>query len=1089
MIDENIIDPWADEADSIIDIDNLLAGLNPEQRKAVTTTEGPLLIQAGAGSGKTKTLIHRIAYIIATNRATPYNILAVTFTNKAAKEMRQRIAELLHEDADNRSFMPFMGTFHSICVRLLRQDGERIGVPRNFVIFDESDKVSAVKQAIRQLSIDDKSFTPKTISNIISSTKNDLVDAAEFASFANSPTEEVVAKVMPIYENSLKQAGALDFDDLISKTVRLLMDNPDVRERWQSQFKYIMIDEYQDTNQAQYRLVKLLVGKTHNVAVVGDDWQCLPPGTLIETDKDLIPIEKLKKGDVVRAAAGYGVSGLFSISAVRKFKHKDKMVVITTESGKQISSTSNHLIFARLEENNSYYVYLMYSPTKGYRLGMAKDSRFNDKVFDVGLRVGANQEQAAKVWILKVCSNKEEASYFESLLAYKYGIPMTLFHAFSNGNMKFSQEHVDSIFSQIDTRERAGKLMADLDVMFEYPHFVPQATASKSVVGTSINVVLFGDKKVTGRSSCSASRLSINTSNEDQLIGLKEAGYTIRQGKSDTDRLELHNLDYGYIEQKLEELKDYLGDETVVTKYSYMTDKKFLFMPASQIHPGMSIATYSEGVVVSDKVKEVKQEEYEGYVYDLDIEKVHNYIASGVVVHNSIYSWRGADFKNILNFEQDYKKATIIKLEQNYRSTKSILDAAHSVITKNQHRSDKQLWTDEGSGLPVQILQAPNQNAEGEMVIRRIESMVKAGRRRYKDYAILYRTNAQSRSVEEMFVRFGVPYKIIGGVRFYDRKEVKDVVAYLRFIFQPEDAISFERIVNVPTRGIGAKSLEAFRIWSASSGGILKGLETISDCSGMTPKAKNGFRELADIVISYREIMEDTAVSGLIDSLLRRLDYMNYLDDGTIQGESRQENVRELISVAKSYQDVGLEGFLEEVSLVSEVINAGVDDNSVTLMTLHSAKGLEFPAVFMVGLEETIMPHSRALYDQHEMEEERRLMYVGMTRAREELYLFYATSRALFGGVQYNPPSRFLSEIEPGITSVTTEPETGYGRQEISIDEPRYVIEFNQGDKVSHQAFGEGVVVDVDGDNVAVHFKSKGVKKLNTAFAPLEKLS
>jgi DNA helicase-2/ATP-dependent DNA helicase PcrA len=272
--DNSINDPWADEMPAS-DLSYLLNGLNPEQQRAVTTTEGPLLIQAGAGSGKTKTLTHRIAYIIASHKATPYNILSVTFTNKAAKEMRERIAKLLHEDADNRSFMPFMGTFHGICVRLLRQDGEHIGVPRNFVIFDESDRLSAIKQASKQLSLDDKAFPPRTLASLISSAKNDMVGAQEYSGKSNSPTQDAAAKVYPLYEKSLKDAGGLDFDDLILKTVNMLEKAPEIRHKWSKQFRYVMIDEYQDTNAAQYRLVKLLVGETQNIAVVGDDWQSI----------------------------------------------------------------------------------------------------------------------------------------------------------------------------------------------------------------------------------------------------------------------------------------------------------------------------------------------------------------------------------------------------------------------------------------------------------------------------------------------------------------------------------------------------------------------------------------------------------------------------------------------------------------------------------------------------------------------------------------------------------------------------------------------------------------------------------------------
>ena len=721
-----VIDPWAHE-DNSIDSSSLLVGLNEEQQRAVTSIEGPLLIQAGAGSGKTKTLTHRIAYIIATRKATPYNILAVTFTNKAAKEMRERIADLLGEKADNRGFMPFMGTFHSICVRLLRQDGEHIGVPSNFVIFDESDRQSAIKQVIRQLQLDDKSFTPRALASLISSAKNDMIGPGEFSSLADSPTRQAAAKVYPLYEKALKNAGALDFDDLILKTVHMLEKSEQVRAKWSAQFRYVLIDEYQDTNAAQYKLVKMLVGEGNNIAVVGDDWQ-------------------------------------------------------------------------------------------------------------------------------------------------------------------------------------------------------------------------------------------------------------------------------------------------------------------------------------------------------------------------SIYSWRGADFRNILKFEQDYPNTTVIKLEQNYRSTKSILDAAHSVITKNKLRSDKKLWTDLGDGLPVQVLQAANQSAEAEMIIRRVKTMTDVARRRFSDFAVLYRTNAQSRTIEEAFVRYGVPYRVVGGVRFYDRKEIKDIVAYLRLIFQPEDAISFERIANVPTRGIGEKSLQAFQLWARQCGGILAGLESVSDCPGLTPKARAGFVDLADILISYRRIVEDTSVQGIIDGLLRRLDYSSYIDDGSLQGESRVENVRELLSVAKGYQEFGLDGFLEHVSLISDLDSGDSTNNSVTLMTLHSAKGLEFPVVFITGLEETVLPHSRALYDQREMEEERRLMYVGMTRAKQELFLLYATSRALYGGVQYNPPSRFLREIE-AVTQADPYAQSLYS-SDVTVDstEPRYVVELEEGDHVRHSIFGDGKVLEVDGDNVAVHFKSKGIKKLNVAFAPLEKL-
>ncbi|HUS26149.1 MAG TPA: UvrD-helicase domain-containing protein [Nevskiaceae bacterium] len=967
-------------------LEDVLQGLNPEQRRAVETTEGPLLIQAGAGSGKTKTLTHRIAHIIASHRATPYNILSVTFTNKAAKEMRTRVAHLLGENPDNRSFMPYMGTFHSICVRILRQDGEHMGIPRSFVIFDEADRLAAVKQASKQLMIDEKAFPPKVLASIISTAKNDMMTPADLDNAGSSPAQRTAAQVFPIYEKVLKEASALDFDDLINRTVRMLHNHKEIRDKWQHQFKYVMIDEYQDTNAAQYKLVKLLTNRNKNIAVVGDDWQCLLPGTLVQTSDGHKKIEDITSGELVRAASGYGKSGYFKVTEQKKFTFKGDLVHIKTISGRKFSCTPNHLLFARNE---------------------------ND---------------------------------------------------------------------------------------------VPQALAKDNSGQLTIEVTLFGDKRTPQPSRWSASGISASSANRQDLAVFEKLGYAVRPGNANTFRTEIHNLDYGKIEQIAEEIEDGSGASVRISRYAFMTDKKFAFTPASHIHPGMTIPiVIDSGAVVNDQVMEVTRHEYEGPVYDLDIEKVHNYIANGVVVHNSIYSWRGADFRNILKFEKDYPNCTVIKLEQNYRSTKHILDAAHAIITKNQQRSDKQLWTAAGNGLPVQMLQVNSERAEGEAIVRRIRNAVDAGLRHYSHFAVLYRTNAQSRSVEEALIHYGIPYRIVGGQRFYDRKEIKDLLAYLRLIYQPEDRVSFARIVNVPTRGIGAKSLQNFYDWQSARGlSLLSAVSEIDTCDAVTGKAKKGLSELADILNTLRELIDTTPPAAIIDNLVRRIDYYDYLNDGTPQSESRQENVKELLGVAQEYQDVGLSGFLEEVALVSDVDRADLSGNAVTLMTLHAAKGLEFPVVFMVGMEETIFPHSRALYDQFEMEEERRLCYVGMTRAREELYMIYATSRMLYGGQQHNPPSRFLSEIDAEfqppdsfggyeLSGVDQFParsnNESAGGQALSIDdEPRYVPELNEGDVVRHKVFGQGTVVELDGDNATIFFKGKGAKKLNISFAPLEKL-
>ena len=452
----------------------------------------------------------------------------------------------------------------------------------------------------------------------------------------------------------------------------------------------------------------------------------------------------------------------------------------------------------------------------------------------------------------------------------------------------------------------------------------------------------------------------------------------------------------------------------------------------------------------------------------------------------SIYSWRGADYHNILNFENDFSGCAVIKLEQNYRSTKNILDAAHNVISQNKSRSNKKLWTAAGSGSPVQILQVGSERQEAEAIVRRVRASADIKARKYRDYAVLYRTNAQSRPIEEIFVRYGIPYRIVGGVRFYERKEVKDIMAYLRLIYQPQDSVSFERVVNVPTRGLGAKSLLSFHQWRVKNGySQLEALKRINENGNLTPKARAGFANLAAIITDFHAQADELTPARLIESLTRRLDYLHYLQDGTPQGEARVENVKELLSVASQYQDTGLNGFLEEVALVSDIDQADLNSDAVILMTLHSAKGLEFPVVFITGLEENVLPHSRALYDASEMEEERRLMYVGMTRAREELYLIYAISRTLFGGRSGNLPSRFLADIE-AITSAA--PALEMLQAEAFDDINRYVPELVEGDGVKHQIFGTGTVLELEGETATIYFKGKGTKRLNISFAPLEKL-
>ena len=721
---------------------NIFENLNPAQKEAVETLSGPMLILAGAGSGKTKTLTHRIANLIA-NGTPSEQILAVTFTNKAAKEMRERLAEMLGANAGDRFFMPWMGTFHGICVRILRLRGESVGVAKNFVIYDEDDRRALIKKIAKDLNYDDKSLKPQSVSAAISNAKNEMISAEEFAETANWGFEQKVAEIFLRYEKERRKANALDFDDLLSETVRLLRENPEVREFFRTKFEHILIDEYQDTNAAQYAIVKMLVNDAQNICVVGDDWQ-------------------------------------------------------------------------------------------------------------------------------------------------------------------------------------------------------------------------------------------------------------------------------------------------------------------------------------------------------------------------SIYSWRGADFTNILNFERDFKNAKIIKLEQNYRSTENILNAAHNVIMKNEVRSEKKLFTELGAGEPVKIQRARDEQEEAAKIAAKIFSEKSLKVRNLNDFAVLYRTNSQSRAIEEALRHSGIDYKIFGGTRFYDRKIIKDILAYLRVIYNPLDRVAFERIANFPARGLGKVSLEKFLAWQAENGlDLISSLLASDGLSTMPTRARNSLRNLGEIFRECQILAENSeSPAEIIERVVDRTNYKYFEKLTDAEQRDKEENIGELISDAKIYAD--LAGFLENAALMSST--DGESDDQVSLMTLHSAKGLEFPVVFLAGMEEGLFPHSRIFdSDKSELEEERRLCYVGMTRAREELILSFAESRAVFGQRNYSNPSRFIADAGLEIPSKFGENWGGNSNEfdDFSNEFEDFGQEFSDefysdeffsepalsvGDKVKSPAFGVGIVRGIDGMALEIEFSGGKVRKLNAEYARLEKI-
>jgi DNA helicase-2/ATP-dependent DNA helicase PcrA len=734
-----------------LDPEALLAGLNPQQRQAVTHAGSPLLIVAGAGSGKTRVLTHRIAYLLAERHVQPGAILAITFTNKAAGEMKERVAALIGP----RAKVLWVSTFLSACVRLLRSEAARLGYKSTFTIYDQGDSQRLMTLCCRDLDFDPKRYPPRAMSHQVSNLKNELVDWETAAAKAANDQERHVAEAYGLYQRRLREANAMDFDDLIMVTVELLRLFPDVADHYRRRFRHVLVDEYQDTNHAQYVLVRELVG---------------PPGS----------------------------------------------------------------------------------------------------------------------------------------------------------------------------------------------------------------------------------------------------------------------------------------------------------------DPG-------ELAVVGD-------------------------------ADQSIYAFRGATIRNILQFEEDYPDATVILLEQNYRSTQTILNAANAVITKNPNRKPKRLWSDQGAGEPIHGYVAENEHDEAAFVAQEVDRLCDEGLARPNDVAVFYRTNAQSRVFEEVFIRVGLPYRVVGGVRFYERREVRDLLAYLRVLVNPADTVSLRRIINVPKRGIGDRAeacVEALasreRIsWSDA-------LLRCDEAPGLNTRAARSIHEFTQMLAELRALLPE-GPSAVLEAALAKTGYLTELEAeevNRIEAEGRIENLQELVGVAREFEERvengSVEEFLETVSLVADADQVDTEAGVVTLMTLHNAKGLEFPVVFLTGLEDGVFPHMRSLSDTQELEEERRLAYVGITRARERLYLSRAQHRTAWGAGSYNPPSRFLDEIPPDLVEWTGRPEPAMATMARTLSSGggrptarpgaglRPIVSLAPGDKVSHDAFGVGTVVATAGAGESAEATisfggDTGTKRLLLRFAPVEKL-
>jgi len=1104
--------------------DSLPEGLNPVQWEAVTHADGPLLIVAGAGSGKTRVLTHRIAYLIE-HGVSPFEILAITFTNKAADEMKHRVSVLVGPVAEKM----WVSTFHSACVRILRRDADRLGFPKAFTIYDQADANRLTGYVIRDLGLDPKRFPPRAVHATISAAKNDGLSAEEYAERAQVIYERKVAEIFTEYQSRLHRAGAMDFDDLLGNAVVLLRRNPDLLEHYQRRFKHVLVDEYQDTNPVQNELVLLLAKEHHNVCVVGDGDQCLPSGTMISTPNGRKPIEEIEVGDEVLGTGGRFEQVPGTVTHVQVGEWSGRQYFVRA-GGNTLQGTPHHLVFADpMLDRDQWVVYLMHRIDRGWRIGLTESVRTVDEVDVLGPRVRVNQERADGLWFLRVCESRAEASYWESLYAAEYGLPTACFHG-DGRKLAMGDEELQRLFEALDTDTRVKDLMADLDLHPEFPHIRPNGGGRRQ----TLNLSMFGGERRTA--GIGHHRVQWCSSRPEVADRLRAAGLPVRPSKHASQRFETMRKDY--LEAvELARVAAHAGGLRV-NRRAQIGDRAWSFMPLSHLRPGMTVLVDDgDGRLAPARVDEVDTVAYDGPVYDLEVEGTHSYVAENTCVHNSIYKFRGADMRNILEFEDAFPDVTVVVLEQNYRSTQTILDAANAVIANNLSRKPKELWTDRGDGQPIVRYHADDEVDEAQWVTREISRLHDSGEHRWGDVAVFYRTNAQSRVLEEHLARHGVPYKVIGGTRFYDRREVKDALAYLKAVVNPSDEVSVKRILNTPKRGVGDGSVGKLDAFASGHGiSFMDALRRSAD-AGVSGKAATGIMQFLFLLDSVDELAHDDRPAPLLEALLERSGYLDELRaERTIESEGRLENLAELVGSAQEAESI--DQFLEQVSLVSDQDEIDGDDSQVVLMTIHAAKGLEFPVVFLIGLEDGVFPHLRSIGEPDELEEERRLAYVALTRAMERLYLTHAWSRTLYGGTQYNPPSRFLDEIPAHLVQSIEQRRasrggrtygsggygggSGYGSQGRGANANRErmveaalragqrptvtgggtgtgpakhgaeAMGIRVGDDVVHASFGEGVVLHLDGEGdkaeIVIRFPTVGEKRLLLSWAPLKKI-
>ncbi len=1163
-------------------IQELLEGLNEPQREAVTHGEGPLLILAGAGSGKTRVLAHRIAYLIYTDQAQSGEILAITFTNKAASEMRERVEGLLGHATRGMWLM----TFHSACARVLRSEAARLGYTRQFTIYDQADSRRLAKRSADAVGVDPKRYTPSAVLNQISSAKNKLIDADSYKQMAASPFEEMIGEVYDIYERDLVRMNAMDFDDLLFRTVNLLELFSEVRERYSETFRHVLVDEYQDTNHAQYRLLQLLVGGGpapkrggeergdrptyagpvghRNLAVVGDDSQCLPAGSMVTmADGSRRPIETVAAGDTVMSCHGSG--DLRGARVLRTHRSRATIGVgISLASGRRIVSTPEHTHFAGYRVGTTpqmHMTYLMQHREKGFRVGTSRTYTSGQPRSLVGVQMRTAAESADAAWVVGLHADEAEARAQEALLSLEYGLPTLPFRARRAGTengLVCNQELIDRVFDSVDSIGGGHALLSDERLDVDWPHFFPRSHEGHRRV---LTITLCADRR--GRTPMHL--ISLGGRDETARRKLEEIGLNVRPAKAGSLswRYESVFKDFGELMAVAGQIQSVLRVRVRCQARLGLQGEGRLkntlpFLPAASVRPGM-VMFNDEGAF--DLVEMVEVLPLDADVFDLDIDGTHNFVADGVITHNSIYGFRGADIRNILDFQEDFPDARVVKLEQNYRSTETILQAANAVIANNRGGIAKRLWSELGQGDQIQLRAMADEHAEARYVVGEIQRLLDEGASR-SEIAVLYRTNAMSRVIEDTLVRSEIAYQVIGGTKFYERAEIKDAIAYLTLLANPYDVVSFTRIANSPRRGLGQTSLARITshaasmdisVWEAAASprqvpglgaAAIKALDrfmvTMAELRAKTGAEPLGGEGEGEGVTQLPTAHGQSSGAGdrraapiaeLLEAVLAQTGYIEALEaERSIEAQGRIENLEQLVEVGREFDaaaadprlaaaapgsggedtDAGsLERFLQEIALVADADTRADDDGLVTLMTLHNAKGLEYPTVFIAGCEDGVFPHSRAI-DEGGLEEERRLFYVGVTRAMRRLYLTYARRRAVFGAQSFGLPSRFLTEIPGDLLEESGDggfrpgailtPSLARGSGSTSWGstapttrrEPRESSEiqaFRLGEDVVHAAFGDGVVTGIEpGGVIVVRFAGDGSeRKLMAEYAPVSK--